>query len=271
MHRIAILFYGRVGSTLLIEILNTHPDILMFEELMNPNGIAWGISDDKVQEITKSIDIAGDILKERESNPCSIVNSILTAAEKAFNKKYFGFKHAIHQSKDVTNWLLREERVKKIILRRENMLAVYSSFLLARRTKIFHITNNKNDAHGGKEFYDKYINMDKPSLEFIEEDFLKFKEEVDTIYNDVIIELDRLNQDYLLLEYVDIFSNNALERISKFIEVENVFNTAETKLKKLNTNNPLDRFNNPEEVLRYLDRNDCLSWGTNEIINSSLT
>lgn len=128
---------GRTGSTVLTDLLNSHPDMFCDHEIFN-------ISD----TITKV------------KYPLLYISSCSKRAS-AHNKNVYGFKLKIeqmkneHEYKDIDVILSRLETAgwKFIYLKRINILNHTISGLLSNQSKVFHLKN-------GKEFKHEKINID---------------------------------------------------------------------------------------------------------------
>lgn len=122
---------GRTGSTVLTDLLNSHPDMFCDHEIFN-------ISDTKT----------------KVKYPFLYISSCSKRAS-AHNKKVYGFKMKIeqlkneHDYKNIGDIIEKLETIgwKIIYLKRTNILNHTISGLLSNRSKIFHVKNGKDFKH----------------------------------------------------------------------------------------------------------------------------
>ena len=143
--RFVVLSWKRTGSNLFCGILYNHPEIIMHNELFNPidiftyhPNVMWKESEDG-QESSKWTYLARDLLHSQFLE--HIWTAQLVDGSNIKKKcKAIGFKSFPDHWTDANNedvWrqeILDDSDVKKIILHRENELAVYVSMLRAQET-----------------------------------------------------------------------------------------------------------------------------------------
>src|SRR5262245_17536452 len=122
--RFVILAAPRTGSNMLCTILDSHPQILCHHEIFNPNGIfyALGLRDGSFNVGT---------LEDRLRDPLDFLRRIWKAD---MDHAWVGFKMTHRQNETVFNSVLNDPSVKKIVLRRENRIKTYVSWLVAQQT-----------------------------------------------------------------------------------------------------------------------------------------
>lgn len=190
-------------------------------------------------KVLKNID-----LNIKESNPIQFVNQFFNLN---FNRKALGFKIFEGHNNAALDYLLKNREIKKIILYRENYLAMYSSLLIANKLNYW---NDSNLC----DILDCKISFDKK--EFIA--FYNYYSECYDNWSKVIN--DNWMQDYLLIKYNPRDSMCfATKEVLKFLSLcEKNFTISD--FKKLNSTNILSRFDNPSNVLEFLTEINKLEW-----------
>ena len=122
--RFVILAAPRTGSNMLCTLLNSHPEILCHHEIFNPEGIfyALGLRDGSFNLGT---------IEERDSDPEAFLGR---AWESSCGYKCVGFKLTHRQNETIFYKVLMDPKVKKIILRRENRIKTFVSWLMSQKT-----------------------------------------------------------------------------------------------------------------------------------------
>ncbi|NNU80044.1 hypothetical protein HMH01_06285 [Halovulum dunhuangense] len=124
----AVMAMPRTGSSLLNGMFRAHPDAYVHGELFNPRGIENHIR----EEFRAQAD-----MRLRETDPIAFVRAAFAFAPNG--ERVRGFKHFHSQSVPVSDWLLASGEVRKIILDRENRLAMYASSRLAKDTGVWNM------------------------------------------------------------------------------------------------------------------------------------
>jgi LPS sulfotransferase NodH len=122
--RFVILAAPRTGSNMLCSLLNSHADILCHHELFNPSGIyyALGYRDG-------SLDLGS--IEQRDRQPVEFLDRIW---QHPLGFSSVGFKMTRGQDERVLQAVLEDRRVRKILLRRSNVVRTYVSELIANQT-----------------------------------------------------------------------------------------------------------------------------------------
>lgn len=121
-----LLSVARSGTSLVIETLNTHPDILAHGEVFH---------EDVATHIRPEFRDRHDVTL-RERDPVAFVDAVLAYAP---GRRAVGFKLWHPQSPDACDHLLARTDVLKIILERKNRLAHFTSGHFARTTGIWNL------------------------------------------------------------------------------------------------------------------------------------
>lgn len=135
-----VLAYQRTGSNLLCGRLHNHPSIAMHNEVFNV-ARAWTYLDEDVRSdptwhwniFSRDSDPLAFIVNLFTRQPSSKQALLNTAEGRAVGFKLFP-DHFTDSNTHALRRLLADERVKKVILRRENVLSVYVSKLRADKS-----------------------------------------------------------------------------------------------------------------------------------------
>ncbi|MEO1275535.1 MAG: hypothetical protein AAFV96_09130 [Pseudomonadota bacterium] len=160
--RFVILALPRTGSSLLNGTLRQHPDVISQGELFGEN-IKFHFHDDFLPRID---------LDRRAEDPAHLIDAVWAFAPGG--ERWRGFKHFHRQSPAATEILLADAGVKKIILERENRLAMHSSGQLARESGVW---NRKASASE-----EKLDEIRAARAKFNPTHFATFCEKIDEIY-----------------------------------------------------------------------------------------
>ena len=119
-----ILCYPRTGSTLLVEMLDSHPDILCHAEIFNP----------KSTYLSRKPHLNIGTKEERDRDPWTFLKNMYAEVDGA---SIVGFKIMPNHNNRIMLSLLLSRRVKKIVVTRDNWLQTYVSNLIAFQTNEF--------------------------------------------------------------------------------------------------------------------------------------
>lgn len=126
--KFVLLSAARSGTSLCIETWKSHPQILAQGEIFHPEIHA---------HLSREF-LVGHDLSLRDNDPIAFADQVLNFS---MGRKAVGFKMWKNQSPVVCDYLMRDESVIKIILERSNLLAHYSSNLLAEKTGLWNINH----------------------------------------------------------------------------------------------------------------------------------
>lgn len=129
MRRFVIFSAARSGTSLVVSTLNQHPDLLCHGEVFHPRP-TWHLKGNLAEVDPATLDRSG----------MAFVDQVFSAAP---GRRAVGFKMWRNQAEGIADALLADESVAKIILDRPNLLACYSSTLLARETQVWNVGAGK--------------------------------------------------------------------------------------------------------------------------------
>jgi LPS sulfotransferase NodH len=237
MHYV-VLCQARTGSTYLVRLLRSHPGIVSHGELFQPDAIYWA-------DRPAQMDAAA--LAERDADPVTFLRTVHAAAPRGVP---VGFKIFPTHSPTILEHVRASPELRRITLRRDNLLAQFSSGLIA-------------DATG------RY-SSDRPRasvrVKFDEQQFLRFVRRISAEL-ELLADTARsraAQPDLLDLEYSDLFAPGIGDRLTSFLGVARRALRAR-RLVRQNPGRIVDRFHNRDEVHAFLDRFGRPDWADEQI------
>jgi len=161
------------------------------------------------------------------------------------NATAVGFKLMMNQSEIVRSALIEDESWSKILLKRENVLAVYSSNKIAKTT--------------GQGSAGKFAEVKKAQVVFEAGEFERFYHKYEEGYDKVRQQLADCGQDYLDTQYSEICKPEGMKALIRYLELD-VEADWEVSTQKRNPSQLLERFTNPSVVTRFLDKISRRDW-----------
>ena len=194
--RFLILSSARTGSTLLTNVLNASGDVRCLFELLNPNVQQYG-------------EPATPHLKElRRNDTAAFVDRIAGANV----KPVFGFKIFPEHADTWLEGALDDPSWKKIVLYRENVLAVYSSRRIADARGKWSDTGAKVELAA-----DNSDHAIEDQTEFDARKFEKFRARYQAPYSDWLARLAETRQGFCFLEYGMLRNSKILASAFSFL------------------------------------------------------
>jgi hypothetical protein len=235
VRRFVILATLRTGSNYLCGLLNSHPDIRCYTALLS--------SRFDVQHNAPGIDERYADLDYRRAHAFDYIETIETATP---DVPVMGFKLMLVQDRRLR--LLRRLAVERsynvLLLSRDNLLAKFASAHLARKT-------GQGVALQGQAVARDTVHFDGAS-------FLDYTRGVEKRYRKARRVLRQLNRPFLKLEYCQLGDETLHERMTDFLGLAYV--PLSSRHKKRNPSRIIERFDNPAEVRRFLERHELLHW-----------
>lgn len=238
--RFLIIGLPRSGTTYLMSLLNSHPQITCAGEIFNPYGIV-GVGEDYTDDQRT--------LGERDRAP------------RFFSKRYFdelaqsesravGYKYMIGHNIRVLTDLPEQPDLKLIYIHRRNKLAQVSSLIKADKTQRW--AQENVDRHVRKKINVPPERISHYWHEFETQDFL-FTQWFQT-----------LQHQKMTLEYRDMFKPDFKAKVCDFLGVEPDFPVSSTLVKQ-GSNTILDRFENKAAIQDYFTNLGLVNWLDKEI------
>ena len=231
---LGILASPRTGSTLLCALLNRTPGVVCHFELFHRDMIQ--LSDRTLTEAAA--------LAARNADPLGFLGKLRREASER-GAHLVGFKHFAHLSDAVTDAIVADHGVRLIHLSRANVLAQYSSELIAR-------TSGQWVRHPGRAAPRLEVPFDVAEFETFE----RYQRRVEA---DRVSRLAAAGRTVLFLEYAALVRPQTRARLSEFIGVT-IPEEAQADIRKQNRPDIHNRFSEPGRVTAYLAGRDLMDW-----------
>lgn len=230
--RYAILCHARTGSNYLVNALAQHPDITGHNELFYEQRIylASGTISDR------------HILTKRDANKIAFLNDTLNQASTPVR----GFKHLLYYSAEITDYLINNE-FHIILLERENILAQYSSLLIAEQTGQWTLRSSMKAPVIQKLMWDA-SDFDIHCQKYIKD------------YEQMKQMMKQRSYPILHIYYKDLFKQEDLSSVFEFLELKAGRPPDTATLRKQNNSHIIERFVTPDIVQQYLQKIGCPHW-----------
>lgn len=239
-----ILTEQRSGSTMLVHILREHPRVRCFGELMRKTPAWMKLKGYKGQlRILEKLDRKWRKDRYRMAHAEAFRDTVY-ATEPGYD--WHGFKLHLGQNDGYVERSVGRPEEKLILLRRENLLAQFSSELIARATG----QGNANTSTG---------EVKKAKVRFVARDFDKHVKQSDGRWSRVTEGIRAAGRDSVYLTYLDAVSGDGVGRALDYLGLEAASGLESNTLKR-NTSRIVDRFTNPDEVMAHLERIGRADW-----------
>lgn len=233
-----IIAQPRTGSNHLCGLLNSHPEIVCHYELFNR------------RRIYSNFEAKNGYLSllRRQLRPVDFLEKLRShTGARCPQARAFGFKLMLSQSRRVLRHVARSSQYKKIVLRRENKLAQYSSEKIALRTRQYVAKDRQNAATA--------------KVEFVPEEFERFLERSRHAYAAVVAGLRASDQPLFEIEYGRLHDEGVLNEMLRFIGVGE-HKLHDPTVVRQNPSAVLSRFSNPERAVATLATTRMSRWLT---------
>ena len=202
-------------------MLNAHPEILCHYELFHPKKIFHSLPKDVTD--ARSVDISF-----RNKTPDKFLEFIWRTTGKA---KAVGFKMFPEHNDAVLSETLRDEKVRKILLDRENPLFAYTSLLIAQKTGQYSLLEEKDRKSCRVSVkWDQFLRYCRRKNEFYENAKANARGAAFPIY------------------YEDLLERRWQERLLEFLGVDSDVTNIKIKRRKQNPSKLTERIVNFDEV-----------------------
>lgn len=235
--RFVIVASPRTGSSHLTKLLGQQDDILCNGEIFHRKKVYvhWPKAD-------KPGEILAELAELRARDPRAFLDRIYA---RDYGRAHVGFKIFSGHSDDILEQLIRDTTVRKIVLFRRNILASYSSSLIAQKT--------------GKHSL-RSLPTDQPVVKFNPKRFTAYVERYTGFYRSVFDRLNATRQDFYALHYEQINDPWFFSNLIVFIGGDPGRVLPTKGAIKLNASAMLSRFSNPEAVEAFLREHALMSW-----------
>lgn len=231
--RYVILSTPRSGSSHLVQALETHPHVACLGEIFNLHGGAM-----------RKLGIMSKRTLDKASNePLVYLDELMEAwSERPQAKPVFGFKMMLHHDPRVIDHLVSDHQWRIILLRRDNVLAQWSSLQIAKITGEWGSKGKKKRAAAG------IPEPETPPIEFKSRVFEAYCDRLDARYDSI----KRRVAKHALFEVNTETIDARRDEILDFLGVDpQLAPPAPGRGERQNSTSLEDRFSNSDEVLRY--------------------
>jgi hypothetical protein len=167
-----------------------------------------------------------------------------------YSRPHVGFKIMKGQFKGVFTSVLEDRSIKKVVLFRRNILANYSSRLIASESGKY-VLKRKD---GGSE------NSGRPEVTFDPDDFDRFARRYARYYKRVITRIQDTRQELYVINYEEINDIIFYRILLNYIGADCSQVQADGKLLKQNPSDILSRFSNRDVAEAFLREHNLLHW-----------
>lgn len=245
MNKFIIIASQRTGSNMLISALNSLPQVcchgeLFRKRLLNKRGALSVLND---------LDIRYQDNSYREKNFLSYLKSVQLLRTDC---NYFGFKIMLNQSHVVIDYCIKSNDYKKILLFRDNVLAVYSSEKIALKTRQGNVKTNEP--------------IIKEKVLFDADEFISFMSKYYSRYQRIRNQLTKHSaNNYLEISYTQLTQASGIKNAIDYLDDRLLTYPVQINTKKRNSNNIPARFINSNDVLKYLKKCNKTHWETEQL------
>jgi len=237
MNRVVLLATARTGSNLLVDTLNKHPALYFHGELFHRarvNGF----------RAYKAVEALGvDPTELRDRDHLRFLDLVFEYSV-GVGRVAAGFKLFLNHSNVVLKHVIENDAYRLIVLERQNFLASYSSMLIGQATGIWHSRDGEVET--------------TPPITFDPAAFENYRRSIESSYATLRQRVvGRPN--VFDIEYRQLSNPPVVSRLVEFLGAEGGASLS-PELRKQNSSDIVGRFDNPAEVLAYLEREGLLSW-----------
>lgn len=236
----AIVCTQRTGSTLLTQLLDQQEDVLcngaVFDAHPGRMPVRWA----------KDLVLIRELERLRDSAPEDFLSRVFA---ETLGCRAVGFKICPGHNDAMLDKLLVDSAIAKIVLFRRNVLAVYSSAMIARRSGERRSTAPDT------------VPESRPLVEFDQKKFMRFWERYIAYYRSVFERLNTLGQVFHLVDYTELNDPRHFSRIINFVGSASTKSVRDTKNRKQNSSDIISRFSNSEVAAAFLKQYRLTGWG----------
>ncbi|MGQ9369014.1 sulfotransferase domain-containing protein [Azospirillum sp. ST 5-10] len=234
MKKAVIFGMARSGTNFLQTMIHSHPDAHFHGEIFHPKNAWVNLPDHSIESL------GVDVKEWREQSHVRFIEWVYSETP---IHDVVGFKIFLGHAKDAIDYIVDSRDIHILFLERENRLAMYSSVEIGKATNIWHTTSP---------------NRKTTSVLFDETEFSSFRAYVDRLTEEMRTRLAG-RPNVLFLSYEDLLTPKANTDIVEFLGLSAEF-ALSSALKKQNPEAPIERFQNRNEVMQYLERIGRVLW-----------
>lgn len=183
----------------------------------------------------------GKLFKFRNKHPEEFLQLLFSQEADAV-----GFKIFNNQNNGILNNLIRDQKVKKIILVRKNLLRSYVSRRVSIETGVWNKYSGDN------------ISLKNVQIDY--DDFLSYCNKTSSFIRFVTDQLESTNQTWLNLTYKQITSSFPYAKIASFLDIDMQTNETEVNIIRQNPFTLADIISNYNEIFQKLHHDNLGSY-----------
>jgi LPS sulfotransferase NodH len=243
MQRFVVLSSQRSGSNMLRSLLNAHPEVTCFGELMRRT--PRKMRNQGYRGALRALEHVDEKFRTdsvRFSHPRTFIDEVMA---KLVTTPVAGFKLMLNQHPQFMSELIGDPTYAKILLYRANHLASYSSEKIARAT--------------GQGALRTGMDVKRAKVRFRKGEFRRFLKTRAQQFEDVREQLAAAGGNYLEIEYLELVEGNGVSQVLEFLGADPAHDV-KPKTVRRNPSNLLERFDNPDDVLKELAAMGAERW-----------
>lgn len=238
MIRFAVLSMPRTGSTMVVERLGSHPDVICYLALFSRREF-FAKDHDQTENLRANLD-GWDSWDDRQERYTEFIQDMMRATLPC---KAVGLKQHLSGPRNVSEALIADPEIRIIYLTRWNHLATYSSAQIAIQKG------------WGNQRTSEY--REQPRIQFDVDQFethIRVRDRQDTLWTPLIRAAGGLE-----ISYAHARTRAGADDLWAYIGVDSALG-GDTTLVKSNSDNLLERFENPVAVEDWLHAHDRKEW-----------
>jgi hypothetical protein len=227
--KFVVIACPRTGTNHLIGLMNSAPGLCCHSEVFHKHSVFLRHGDKP------------ELMAERDADPLGFLHKLYDTTD----ARAVGFKIFIDHNDKVVEHCIDDPEIACIVLYRHNFLAAHSSNLIATQNKQYVVT----DAAAIKQ----------TQVEFKREAFAFHHRRYQHFYAKAIGRLNAVGKPFLFVQYTETLSQPLVKRVFPFLGLATP-ETLGAKMRKINSDNILSRFTNPEVAQAMLAEIGMEEW-----------
>ncbi|HXV00346.1 MAG TPA: hypothetical protein VG166_07600 [Caulobacteraceae bacterium] len=241
--RVALLSMPRTGSTMITRQLSRHPSVFFVGALFSLEG--WPGEGPGRRKVRTGLDERWNDLTYRIAHHRELIEHVFAIDP---DIPCVGFKHHLSGAREVSEALLDDPRVAKIVVTRSNILACFSS------EKTVRLKQSQAEGEAGPS---------KPL--FVGEEFTKYLRIRRGHYAHWQERFEAVAGELRTIEYTLARTPGGMDGLMEFLGLKRLSLPQLTR--KRGSDDVTNRFANPEDVVNYLSAHGLQDWSEEEAAN----
>ncbi|AUH33188.1 hypothetical protein [Paracoccus tegillarcae] len=237
--KICLVCMDRTGSNMVSQRLNTHPEIIFYNEVFHRQYMIFH---------DKRVNGDPQTLATRDGKPAAFVSQLWSGAfepkDELENVKAIGFKLFLNHNAEALKYVVNSD-AKLLFLRRRNPLSRFSSFKIAAATN---------------EWKSTVLSKTKKTVQFHPPEFRAYMQNFTSLESLFEMVANRWNRPYFDLWYEDLVKRPEVwDNMCEYLGYPgDAF--GESPIVKQNSSDILSRFSNPDVVRDYVSHLGKYEW-----------